>query len=356
MKNDVLLKLLEDLPDDLIESAADPEPNRRPVFLRYAIPAIAACMVIVFSAVIYPKLKTEKPERQDDSSAVTETTVQPAGTGISGDAQSPQQTVTETDPYAVHIGTAPVMTFRPVSGTAVTDAEGQILNEETPEADPGDNPQPEDDRQQTAAPGKATAPATTRTRAQTTASARTAAQAATQTRTQSAAVTDAPTVPVTRPSEVTKAAPVETEPAAPPNSTEEPGKGQDSENSRIPCRYSTGRMQMGSGGEDRVGSPNSPPTAEHSDDAELHGNILTVRTDRPCTKAMISYLALKNGELRIEIYYDLTDRRNTEFGEFSVELPQEYAQRIWRIERECYEVDDIDEYDYDKETVTFVIL
>ena len=369
MKNDVLLKLLEDLPDDLIESAAEPEQSRRPVFLRYAIPAIAACMVIVIAAVIYPKLKTVTPERTEESAfTAAVTTLQPAETLITGNVPAEVQTVTETEPFAVHIVTAPA--YPAVTGKRVTAAPGETLPENPPQDTDGNGEpaapsgtQDNNPQQQNAVTRPAvrtTANVTTRTRTHTTAKTVT-----TRIRTATEAVpgTQANALQTEAPTAATKEASVQTDPAP---ASDNPGTGEEaqtptgptpggSQDRRIPCSYIVDSMN---GGSDKAGEPtNQPPVGNSAPPAaELKGNRLTVRTERPCTRAFIAYLALRDGHLRIEVYYDRTDPRSTADQEFTVYLPDEYAYRIWDIESVCYEVDNIDDYDYDEEEVTLIVL
>lgn len=369
MKNDVLLKLLEDLPDDLIESAAEPEQSRRPVFLRYAIPAIAACMVIVIAAVIYPKLRTVTPERTEESSFTTAvTTLQPAETLITGNVPAEVQTVTETDPFSVHIVTAPA--YPAVTGKRVTAAPGETLPENQPQnpdengepAAPAgtqeNNPQPQNAVTRPAA--RTTANVTTRTRTHTTAK-----PVTTRSRpaTEAVPATQAAAVQTEAQNAMTKEASVQTDPAP---SSDNPGTGEDtqtpagptpggSQDKRIPCSYVVESMN---GGPDKAGEPTTPPPVGNSAPpaAELRGNRLFIRTERPCTRAFIAYLALRDGHLRIEVYYDMTEPRNISDQEFTVYLPDEYAYRIWDIESVCYEVDNIENYDYDEEEVTLIVL
>jgi len=52
-------ELLTDISDEFIDSAA--EPQRKPVHW-YPISAVAACIVLLISAAVYPKLRTQMPE------------------------------------------------------------------------------------------------------------------------------------------------------------------------------------------------------------------------------------------------------------------------------------------------------
>ncbi len=378
MKNDVLLKLLEDLPDDLIESAAEPEQSRRPVFLRYAVPAIAACMVIVLAAVIYPKLRTVTPERTEESSFTTAvTTAQPAETVITGNVPETVQTGTEAAPDPVHIVTAPA--YPAVTGKRVTAAPGETLPENDPQnnSEEGGGPDapgtPQDNGtkpQENAAtrPGaRTTSPSSTaRQRTYTTAKPVTTrpvpqtAAATTRVRpmTQGAA-TQAPTLQTQEEVDWTKAASLETEPkedpGGQPDNSQTPTSPTTPTEQRIPCPFSTDRPGTGSDNVPTPGSNDPPVMGNKPPAAELRGNKLTVHTDSYCTKAMIAYLALRDHTLKIEIYYDRSDRSDLAEQEFTVYLPWEYANEVWAIESVCYEVDNVDEFDHSDEEVTLIV-
>ena len=74
MKPIELMELLNDLPDEMVDSAAEPQIRRSPI-IRYRISAIAACLVLLLSAAVYPKLRIQKPEQLPESNAVTEPAV-----------------------------------------------------------------------------------------------------------------------------------------------------------------------------------------------------------------------------------------------------------------------------------------
>ena len=103
-------EILTDIPDSFIESAA--EPNSKPIRW-YQVSAIAACIVLLISAAIYPKLRIQTPEITEPPAAIvtTETTAQTAAettavtvytTAVSmktthrTTAETVSQTVTET--------------------------------------------------------------------------------------------------------------------------------------------------------------------------------------------------------------------------------------------------------------------
>ena len=386
MKNDVLLKLLEDLPDDLIESAAEPEQSRRPVFLRYAVPAIAACMVIVLAAVIYPKLRTVTPERTEESSFTTAvTTAQPAETVMTGNVPETVQTGTEAAPDPVHIVTAPA--YPAVTGKRVTAAPGETLPEDDPQNNseegggpdapgtPQDNGTKAQENAVTRPAARSTSPSSTaRQRTYTTAKPVTTrpvpqtAAATTRVRpmTQGAA-TQAPTkqtqaaINTTEEAwQQTQAASLETEPmedvGGQPDNSQTPTSPTTPAEQRILCPCSTGSRGTGSDSQPTPGSNDPPVMGNKSPAAELRGNRLTVHTDGPCSDAMIAYLALRDHRLIIEIYYDRNDSSDLAEQEFTVYLPWEYANEVWAIESVCYEVDDVDEYDHNDEEVTLIVL
>lgn len=78
-----LMELMTELPDEYIESAAEPIAAHRAFRLRYVLPAIAACLAIAVLAAIYPKLRVEQPGRVESligngaSTAATDTTLSP---------------------------------------------------------------------------------------------------------------------------------------------------------------------------------------------------------------------------------------------------------------------------------------
>ena len=108
-------EILTDIPDSFIESAA--EPNSKPIRW-YQVSAIAACIVLLIAAVIYPKLRIQTPEITEPPAATvtTETTAQNTAettavtmytTAVRQDAthrttaETVSQTVTETVTAAV---------------------------------------------------------------------------------------------------------------------------------------------------------------------------------------------------------------------------------------------------------------
>lgn len=93
MKELEFMELLSELPPEYIEAAAGPQKPRRTIFRKvYGIPAIAACLVVIIAAAIYPRLRVEKPEQVPEPDQTTYTT-----------------TVAETAPYEAE-GTASAVT------------------------------------------------------------------------------------------------------------------------------------------------------------------------------------------------------------------------------------------------------
>ncbi len=80
-------QILTDLPDEILEQAAKPSYGK-PV-LRYSLPAIAAGIVLLIAAAVYPKLRTELP-------AVTEPPVQTAVTTAAVTSEAAQTLTTGT--------------------------------------------------------------------------------------------------------------------------------------------------------------------------------------------------------------------------------------------------------------------
>ena len=342
MKNDALLKLLEDLPDDLIDSAADLQPHRRPVLLRYALPAAAACLVVAVSAFLWPKLRTEKPEIAENSSPVQETTVLPAETDVTGDMPAQQEsTLTETtDPYYVHIVTEPVYHFttapRPNKTDPDTTEEAGGEEPDTPQGNPGTPNQPQ---QQQSGNRTTTAPeerGNSQTPSRTSASSERAVQQGQQTQTE-------PSAPTTVPN-----------PTNPTPSSDVVAPGN---NGRIPCSISRENIDAEDTATPITNDPGvvGQPKGAEPELAELEGNTLVIRMDRRCSDAMVSYNGLRNGKLTIEVLYDYAQYSRDMF-EFRVELPPDIAAGIYDFNVDCYEVDDVDEYIHDRDNVTLVIL
>ncbi|MBP0989451.1 MAG: hypothetical protein J6S92_14415, partial [Oscillospiraceae bacterium] len=73
MNAEQFFELMNTLPDDMLVSAvrSEPKQNRKPM---YIISAVAACLIVGVTAVVYPKLKVQPPEIREPDVTVTETT------------------------------------------------------------------------------------------------------------------------------------------------------------------------------------------------------------------------------------------------------------------------------------------
>lgn len=112
--------LLNTLPDEWIESAVSPQ-KREPVSLLRTVPAVAACLIVLVAAVLYPKLRRQTPGRTVQTTAATErmqTTASVQGTEPSSDAQQ----ITGTQPTAL-TGTA--ADDLPLTGTTASTEQTQ---------------------------------------------------------------------------------------------------------------------------------------------------------------------------------------------------------------------------------------
>ena len=116
MKELEFMELLGELPAEYIEAASNPQKTqRRLAWLRYGIPAMAACIAVVILAAVYPRLKAPvipSVDSRPDISIVTETgtsdagnvttapdestSVQPDSSGSQGHRTSQTSTVSET--------------------------------------------------------------------------------------------------------------------------------------------------------------------------------------------------------------------------------------------------------------------
>lgn len=98
MNDTDLLAMLDAIPDEFILSAA--KPQKRPVHLRYGISALAACLLLVLAAAVYPKLRAQSPPVSPPpaettiTTTPTETTATPAPESV----VVPVVTTTETQP------------------------------------------------------------------------------------------------------------------------------------------------------------------------------------------------------------------------------------------------------------------
>ena len=117
MNAEKFFKLMNTLPDDMLVSAVRSEPkrNRKPM---YIVSAIAACLVIGVTAVVYPKLKVQPPEIHEPDVTVTETTAVSSTTGTETDITMPSTISVATTFSESSIST--VSTASPTVSTAQT--------------------------------------------------------------------------------------------------------------------------------------------------------------------------------------------------------------------------------------------
>lgn len=74
MNRQDLSELLNGLPDEWIDSAAEPERTQKRRAFRLWVGGIAACLAVLIAAAVYPRLRVQQPERIETTAAVTETT------------------------------------------------------------------------------------------------------------------------------------------------------------------------------------------------------------------------------------------------------------------------------------------
>lgn len=97
--------LLNTLPDEWIESAAAPRKRNRISLLR-TVPAVAACLIVLVAAAVYPRMKGHTPPRVPETTAVTAetgTTAQTetekkSGTAVSSGTASAAESGETADP------------------------------------------------------------------------------------------------------------------------------------------------------------------------------------------------------------------------------------------------------------------
>lgn len=114
MNADELYTLLNDLPDDYVTAAAGTHRHsRRPLYV--IVPAVAACITLLIAAAVYPKLRTQQPERREDP-VYTETTAAAFTTALPEEQEPPAFTVSQT-------GNTAAGTVRTQPGTQTQTAE-----------------------------------------------------------------------------------------------------------------------------------------------------------------------------------------------------------------------------------------
>ena len=127
MNADELYTLLNDLPDDYVTAAAGTHRHsRRPLYV--IVPAVAACITLLIAAAVYPKLRTQQPERREDS-VYTETVA--FTTALPEEQEPPAFTVSQT----VQTTVSSVMTQTQTaaqSGTAQPVRQEHVTEQEDP--------------------------------------------------------------------------------------------------------------------------------------------------------------------------------------------------------------------------------
>ena len=109
-------ELLNELPDDMIESAVKSQYERKPYPLKL-MTAMAACLVIGITAALWPILRTEPPERREESSYTTTTVTEETTSPDPADSRAEQTQPTVTD-FTDTVPTEFTTETTPVSGTA----------------------------------------------------------------------------------------------------------------------------------------------------------------------------------------------------------------------------------------------
>ncbi len=124
-------ELLTDISDEYIASAANP--HSKPIHW-YQVSAIAACIVLLIAAAIYPKLRIQTPEiavpPESVAEVITSTTTVPEFTD-----HSEIQTATLPNQTTFDSVTATVSTTASVTGSAVVTETGTQTVTELPETD-----------------------------------------------------------------------------------------------------------------------------------------------------------------------------------------------------------------------------
>ncbi len=127
MNADERYALLNDLPDDYVTAAAGTHrQSRRPLYM--IVPAVAACITLLIAAAVYPKLRTEQPERREEpvyteaTSAVFTTALPEAEPSASTAAQTVQTVQTTVSAVVTQTQTAAQSgTAQPVRQEHVTE-------------------------------------------------------------------------------------------------------------------------------------------------------------------------------------------------------------------------------------------
>ena len=131
MKELEFMKLLGELPAEYIEAASHPQKiQRRFVWLRYGLPAMAACIAIVIFAAVYPRLQT--PDIPSVNSQPDITVVTTTGTTDESAAETHTISVTPSEPSGSQTHSS---TVQPDVGTQQNSSD-DILPEQTEPLNP----------------------------------------------------------------------------------------------------------------------------------------------------------------------------------------------------------------------------
>ena len=134
MNRQDLTALLDCLPDEWIESAAEPKAHKRIAFRAFWI---AACFAVLIAAAVYPRLRTDPPERIETSVSSQETTIPPRTEPATSDTTAQTESVTSL-PETEHAADTAVTV--PVSETSTVSAE--ITQTHTTARDTSESSQP----------------------------------------------------------------------------------------------------------------------------------------------------------------------------------------------------------------------
>ncbi len=107
MKELEFMELLGDLPAEYIDAASNPrQKKRRFAWLRYGVPAMAACIAVVIFAAVYPRLKSPEIPSVETEPSVTVMTVTGDFSGEAGTTALPETDENGDTKEPVHSQTA----------------------------------------------------------------------------------------------------------------------------------------------------------------------------------------------------------------------------------------------------------
>ena len=131
MSPEQFIEMMNELPDDIIVSANRTRFRRRGS-IRYLIPALAACLLIGMTALLYAKFRTGKPERTDPSASVTEASTTAGTDSTSGQFSGTPAGTTDADSTSAR--TADTQTTENPSVTEQTSAVSAGTSDTVPSA------------------------------------------------------------------------------------------------------------------------------------------------------------------------------------------------------------------------------